>query len=104
MRLIPCARLPVLFLGTASGVLDFEVGVVVCARCDLMVVRQTRRYGGLVAGVPRDGGGGVTGVSAFKCDLKADAQEFLLEIDNMVVVGSAQNFFFDCCSPLRRGG
>ena len=47
-RLVPCARRPVLFLGTASGVVIFDVGVVVCARRNLEVVRRTCRDGDLV--------------------------------------------------------
>ena len=41
-RLVSCACRPVLFLGTASGVVGLEVGFVVCARRDLAVVQCTR--------------------------------------------------------------
>ena len=46
----------------------------------------------MVAGVLEDGSGGVAGVSAFECNLNAGFEEVLLELDNMVVVGSAQDF------------
>ena len=98
MRLIYCGCRLVIFLGTASGVVGFEVEVVVCARCDLAVVRRTCRYGDLVAGVLEYGAVEVTGVGAFKYNLKADVEEILLEIGDMVVIGGAQDF----CSILTR--
>ena len=101
-RLVPCAHRPVLFLVTVSGVVGLEVGVVVCARRNLAVVRRTHQYGNLVLGVLEDGAGGVAGgvagAGAFKCDLKADVEEVLLESDDMVVVWSAQAF----CSIVAR--
>ena len=91
-RLVPCACCPVLFLGTASGVVGLEIGVGVRVRRDLAVVWRTRRDGDLVAGVLENGDGGVAGVGAFECDLKADVEEVLLEVEDMVVVGIAQDF------------
>ena len=65
-RMVPCARRPVLFIGTASGVIGLEVGVVVCAHHDLTVARCTFRDVNLVAGDLEDGAGGVAGVGAFE--------------------------------------
>ena len=53
-------------------------------------------------GVLEDGAGGVAGVGAFECDLKADVEEVFLEFDDMVVVGIARDFS-DCRAPPRRG-
>ena len=69
-----------------------EVGFVVCARSDLAVVRRTRRYVDVLAGILEDGTGGVSGVRVFKGDLKADVEEVLFERDDMVVVGCACDF------------
>ena len=91
-RLVPCACRPVLFLGASSGVVSLEVGFVVHARRDLAVVRRTCRDGDLVAGILKDGTGGVSGVGTFECNLKADVDEILLEMDNIVVVRSARYF------------
>ena len=87
--LVPCVLCPVLYLGKVIGVIGLEVGVVVCARCDLEVVRRTRCDSDLVAGVLKDGARGSAGVGAFKCYLDADVEEVLLESENMVVIGSA---------------
>ena len=54
----------------------------------MAVVRCSCQEIELVAGVIEDGDGGVADVGAFKCDLKADVEEVLLESENMVVVGS----------------
>ena len=84
-----------------SGIIGFEVGVVVCTRCNLAVVRRTFRHGNLVADVLEDGAKRVAGVGAFECNLKADVEEVLLESYNMVVVGIAQDFC-SIVTPLRK--
>ena len=64
--LVSCACRPVLFLGTASGVVGLEVGFVVCARRNLAVVQCTRQEDNLVLGVLEDGARGVAEVGAFE--------------------------------------
>ena len=70
-RLVPCACRPIFFLGTARGVVCFEVRVVVCACCNLAVVGCICRDGNPVAGVLKDGDGGVSGIGVFGGDLEA---------------------------------
>ena len=69
-----------------------------------MVVRRTCRNDNMVAGVLKYVAGGVAGVGALECDLKEDVEEVLLETDDMVVIGSVRDFFFNCRAPPRRGG
>ena len=69
-----------------------EVGVIVSARRDLVVVWRICRNGDLVAGVLEDGAGGVAGISAFEVDLEADVEEILFKRDDMVVVWCTRDF------------
>ena len=91
-RLVPCACHPVLFVGTESGVTGFDVGVVAHTRRGLDFLWRTRQDGDLVLDVLEDGAGGVAGVGALECYLKAEIEEVILEIDDTVVVGSARDF------------
>ena len=81
-----------LFLGTACRVVSLEVGVIVCACRDLAVVCRIRCEGDPLAGILKDGTGGVAGIGAFKGDLEADVEEVLFERDNTVVVWCACYF------------
>ena len=87
VRLVPCACRPILFLGTARGVVFLEVEVVVRACRNLAVVGRICRNSDPVAGTLVDGAGGVAGIGAFKIDLEAYVKEVLLELNGMVVVG-----------------
>ena len=96
--MVPCDLQPVLFLGTASGVVGLEVRVVVCARRDLTFLRRIGYDGDLVAGVFEDSARWVAYVGAFKFNLEADVEEILIESDDMVAVWSAHDF----CSIVAR--
>ena len=77
---------------TGSGAVGLEIRVVVHVSRDLTVIRSTCREDDLLVGVLEDGAREIDIVHAFEGYLEVDAEEVLLESDDMVIIGCARDF------------